>query len=100
MVITRVRCSHSLYISAGSAGADDIVHLCDRYKKRVSPWAHALAHQIFDISHPLQGYLANAIGVLIVASITWTLLLLKKRWFNSWIARSGVDAEGHEVRSH
>jgi hypothetical protein len=74
------------------------VHLCETYGKRVPSWAHKLAHQIYDVSQPLQGHLANAIGVLVIVSLTWTILLLKKRWFDSWIVRSGVETDGHEVR--
>jgi hypothetical protein len=49
----------------------------------------------------VQKHLASAVGALIVASITWTALLLKKRWFNSYIADSTAaddGAEGPEVR--
>jgi hypothetical protein len=82
-------------------GAEDYVGFCERHHKHVPPWAHPLVQWVLWISHPVQKHLASAVGALIVASITWTALLLKKRWFNAYIADSTVadnGAEGPEVR--
>jgi hypothetical protein len=56
-------------------------------------WVHLLQNTV-EWLLPLKCYLANATALVFVVSITWTLLLLKNRWFNSFLVKLGVDAQG------
>jgi hypothetical protein len=88
-----------LIMLTGHAGLDTLVQTCDKHKKQIGPVAHRMMHKALDATEPLQSILADAIGIVVVASLTWTLLLLKKRWFNSFLNKLSVDgASSDEVR--
>jgi small-conductance mechanosensitive channel len=81
-----------------ATGYTEFVLLCDKHKKALGPGLMKLVHSVKDWTAPLQSILADCIGILVVASLTWTLLLLKRRWFNSLLARLSVDGTSQETK--
>ena len=59
---------------------------------------HKMVHSLKEFIDPLKSVFADAIGILVVASLTWTLLLLKRRWLNSFFARLCLAGNSSDVR--
>jgi hypothetical protein len=83
------------------AGLDVLFHVCTKqpvwFKTNL---ILSQLHVFVDWAAPMRCHLANATGVVILVSLTWTTLLLQRRLFNSMIAKMGIDAHGsEEVRS-
>lgn len=69
-----------------------MLHACEKYMHQVTPSVHHMMHHVMAAVAPLQSMLADAIGIVVIASMTWTLLLLKRRWFNTFLTRLTVNA--------
>jgi small-conductance mechanosensitive channel len=79
-------------------GYSEFVLMCDKHKKHLGPTVMKIVHSVKDWTAPLQSVLADCIGILVVSSLTWTLLLLKRRWFNTLLARLSVDGTSQETK--
>eukprot|EP00892_Ulva_mutabilis_P007257 jgi/Ulvmu1/4903/UM020_0189.1 len=79
-------------------GLETVCHVCHSHPVRFKAAAQitdTLRHLV-EFLLPLKCHLANAIGLVLIISLTWTLQLLKRRWFNSFLAKLDVSGIGSE----
>lgn len=62
------------------AGLDTLFHVCTKQPAWFKNSVSSSLHKFVDWAAPLQCHLANATGVVMLISLTWTLMILKRRY--------------------